>query len=540
MHRHEGPLDEHAIAQYIIIPISLSLMLVLLIASILEKHHISWLPESVVVILLGMVLGTFLEFHLIDLAIFHDHEKFSEVCAVILNLGLLPMLIFESGWSLRHRDFGSQFVYILLFAVVGSLISFGVVGSLIFYTGSIGLHKITMARTAFAYASLISATDPVATLATYSSLRVDPLLNIMVFGDSTFNDAVAIVLFKVLNNDDIMGTRLQQDWSEARIGELVVTILGGVLKIFTGSFLIGCTLACVYLLIFRFGEMHHAPRLEILFLTISAYLTFAVAEVLHMSGIVATIFCGVILGIYARPHLSYQGSLLSNYCMKQVASMCDMCVFLLTGVCVVDLHWSDSAFALWAGLACLVGRALSVFPTGYFTNWLKAGQGFRKGTPEEHWHLLSGSQLFMMWHGGLRGAIALTLCMQLGPWVDRIDGEGTCKILHMATFLIIVVFLLVFGGSTQFCLTKLKIPMGEHTAEDKLWKTEVDGRIGRTIRWLDATVMVPLFIGKHTSADDLDVYGERKYDDVEEVIQRGASIGSPVGDSDASPFALTR
>jgi hypothetical protein len=30
--------------------------------------------------------------------------------------------------------------------------------------------------------SLIAATDPVATLATYASLKVDPVLNVMVFG----------------------------------------------------------------------------------------------------------------------------------------------------------------------------------------------------------------------------------------------------------------------------------------------------------------------------------------------------------------------
>jgi len=34
----------------------------------------------------------------------------------------------------------------------------------------------------FCSGSLIAATDPVATLATYASLKVDPVLNVMVFG----------------------------------------------------------------------------------------------------------------------------------------------------------------------------------------------------------------------------------------------------------------------------------------------------------------------------------------------------------------------
>lgn len=66
----------------------------------------------------------------------------------------------------------------------------------------------------------------------------------------------------------------------------------------------------------------------------------------------------------------------------------------------------------------------------------------------------------MMWHAGLRGGIALVLCFGLGDWVDVLDGEGTRAALTEATFALICVFLLVFGGSTQLCLKLLKIPMG--------------------------------------------------------------------------------
>ena len=46
----------------------------------------------------------------------------------------------------------------------------------------------------FAFGSLISAVDPVATLAIFQALDVDPVLNMLVFGESILNDAVAIVL----------------------------------------------------------------------------------------------------------------------------------------------------------------------------------------------------------------------------------------------------------------------------------------------------------------------------------------------------------
>ena len=46
----------------------------------------------------------------------------------------------------------------------------------------------------FAFGSLISAVDPVATLAIFQALDVDPILYMLVFGESMLNDAVSIVL----------------------------------------------------------------------------------------------------------------------------------------------------------------------------------------------------------------------------------------------------------------------------------------------------------------------------------------------------------
>lgn len=51
-------------------------------------------------------------------------------------------------------------------------------------------------RCSFAFGSLISAVDPVATIAIFNALNVDPVLNMLVFGESILNDAVSIVLTK--------------------------------------------------------------------------------------------------------------------------------------------------------------------------------------------------------------------------------------------------------------------------------------------------------------------------------------------------------
>ena len=46
----------------------------------------------------------------------------------------------------------------------------------------------------FAFGSLISAVDPVATLAIFKAMDIEPVLYMLVFGESILNDAVSIVL----------------------------------------------------------------------------------------------------------------------------------------------------------------------------------------------------------------------------------------------------------------------------------------------------------------------------------------------------------
>ncbi len=54
---------------------------------------------------------------------------------------------------------------------------------------------------ALAFGALISAVDPVATLAIFSAMDVEPTLNMLVFGESILNDAVSIVLCNIMMKD---------------------------------------------------------------------------------------------------------------------------------------------------------------------------------------------------------------------------------------------------------------------------------------------------------------------------------------------------
>ena len=108
---------------------------------------------------------------------------------------LLPPIIFESGYNLQKKAFFDNFGSILAYAFIGTFIAIGASSSMFYFVGLTPLSPPFTWREAFAFGSLISATDPVSVLATFKEMDVDPSLYALIFGESIFNDAIAIVAY---------------------------------------------------------------------------------------------------------------------------------------------------------------------------------------------------------------------------------------------------------------------------------------------------------------------------------------------------------
>lgn len=89
------------------------------------------------------------------------------------------------------------------------------------------------------FGSLISAVDPVATLAIFQAIDVDPTLYMLVFGESVLNDAIAIVLYR---------TFLMINTSEMR-GGVIPHVLLTFFSMFFGSVAIGIAIAVLSALV---------------------------------------------------------------------------------------------------------------------------------------------------------------------------------------------------------------------------------------------------------------------------------------------------
>lgn len=264
--------DEHNSSMAIFFVLCILALGILLIHLMLQTGF-SYLPESVVIVFLGALIGMIINLMSIkNIANWRKEEAFSPTAFFLV---LLPPIIFESGYNLHKGNFFQNIGSILLFAIVGTAISAFVIGAGIYLLGLAQVvYKLSFVES-FAFGSLISAVDPVATVAIFHALDVDPVLNMLVFGESILNDAVAIVLTTAVldSNDPQMST-----------GEAILSAINRFWLMFFASAGIGVLFALVSALLLKHVDLRKHPSLEFGMMLVFTYAPYVLAEGIHLSG----------------------------------------------------------------------------------------------------------------------------------------------------------------------------------------------------------------------------------------------------------------
>lgn len=299
----------------------------------------------------------------------------------LIFTAFLPPLIFEAAFQMNWRELRRDMLVTLTLATVGVLISVGVVATGIHYF--IGWEL----SAAILLAVLISATDPVSVIATFKEAGVKGRLQMLVEAESLFNDGSVVVLFgvalsAVTSGDAVVPLAIGQNF--------LLTILGGVA---CGALVGGCILW-----LSRATEDH---LVEITFTSIAAYGSFLLAEHFHLSGVLATLTTGILLGnIGSLGAISDRGREAVKSLWEYIAFVTNSLIFLLIGFRLNEQPFGELwQPALIVNLLVLAGRALAVY--GCCALFCCS----RMRIEARHQHIL-------FW-GGLRGALALALVLGL-------------------------------------------------------------------------------------------------------------------------------
>ena len=205
-----------------------------------------------------------------------------------------------------------------------------------------------------AFGSLISSTDPVSTLAVFSSLKVDPTLLYLIFGESALNDAIAITVFKV--SSKFIGYEMTSaDMLQCVINFWIILI---------GSCIIGYALGLLTALLYRLVDFknHRLPAVALFVSTV--YIPFFLAEALQLSGIVAILFSGIASRRYVNKNISVDSRHGASFLFQMLSYLAETSAFALLGVSVflnaIDYFRYD--IILWTLALCILGRCCHVYP----------------------------------------------------------------------------------------------------------------------------------------------------------------------------------
>ncbi|QQP56282.1 Sodium/hydrogen exchanger [Caligus rogercresseyi] len=411
---------EHSSSLAIFFLLCIIISCIFFIHCVLKTEKCRFIPESLAIVLFGAAVGLFMR-----ILPNEDIKKVESFSPNAFFLVLLPPIIFESGYNLHKGDFFQNLGSILLFAIVGTTISALVVGGGVYLLGLADLvYKLDFVQS-FAFGSLISAVDPVATLAIFQAMDVDPILNMLVFGESILNDAVAIVLTSTVIESG------SESMSDSSTGEAVLRGIWRFLVVFLGSAGIGTLVALISSLLLKYADLYHNPSLEFAFMVCFVYSPYALAEGIHLSGIMSILFCGIVMSQYTHFNLSPVTQITLQQTMRTLAFMCESCVFAYLGLALFSFpHRFELALIVWSIIFTLIGRAFNIFPLAYLCNQFRV-------------HRITPKMMLIMWFSGLRGAIAYALSLHL-----EFD-EDTRKVIVTTTLTVVLFTTMILGGGTM-------------------------------------------------------------------------------------------
>ncbi|KAG0141039.1 hypothetical protein CROQUDRAFT_664372 [Cronartium quercuum f. sp. fusiforme G11] len=418
---------------------ALLLVLVLLILSFsvsyyLKVRRIKTIHETLVALFSGMVIGLIVRLSPGEVV----QNMISFKSTIMLNV-LLPPIILASGYDLKEENFFRNFGVILTFAFCGTFISAVVIGSLVYIWALLGLEGLSLGIIeCLLFGSTLSATDPVTVLAIFNTLKVDPKLYSVIFGESLLNDAVAIVMFETLSH--FHGEKIS-----------ILSFFHGVgifLLVFLTSMALGVVFGLSCSLMLKHSRVSQFPEIESCLVLLIAYTSYFFSNALTMSGIVSLLFCGITLKHYAYHNMSRRTQRTTKYMFTTLSSLCENFIFIYLGLSLftqTQLVYKP-IFILVSALAVCVARYCAVFPISKLINVF-----FRKARGTRADELPHSYQMMIFW-AGLRGAVGVALAA-------GIKGESAVA-LRTTVLVTVVLTMVVFGGTTARMIEIVGIKTG--------------------------------------------------------------------------------
>lgn len=381
------------------------------------------LPSSVGLMIMALVLsivslgiGSLVpEWHLAE------HVKEFNFEEILYQL-VLSFMLFAGALNIDFTKLARQGTAVLILAVVGVMISTGVIGTLVYFMLDwIGIHLDYLYCLVFG--ALISPTDPIAVTRTIKRFNLSKDLEVKINGESLFNDGVAVVLALTLL--DIAHASEDHTLTIFESAYIVAADIGG--GIFIGLFLgyIGYRL-----LLYIDNDVVEA---EVLVTLAVVMVGSFLADFMHVSSKQAAVVMGLVIGNEGRSE--HVASAAGDYVYKFWSLMEETfsaMLFVLIGMEMLVIPWRLDYFAagFFAVNIVLFGRWISVFIP---IKLMSIRQKFEKNT------------ISVLTWGALRGGLPIALSLSLSDFHGK-------EIIVTMTYIVVVCSVLYQGLSVTLLM----------------------------------------------------------------------------------------
>lgn len=310
----------------------------------------------------------------------------------VLLQGMLSLLLFAGA---MHVDLGKLKSFrkqILALAVLSTIASTLIVGFSLWillpvFGVGLGLSYCLL------FGALISPTDPVAVMGILKSAGAPASLEVVITGESLFNDGVGVVLFSLL-----LAMAASGSVPSVETGLITMVREAG------GGLAFGWVLGYVT---YRLLKSVDNYQVEVLLTLASVIGGYALASHLHVSGPLAMVVAGVMTGNRARAHAMSDTTLrYVDMFWELVDEILNAVLFVLIGMEVLSISFDGRILlaGVAAAVVALLARLLTVgLPVAVL------GRAVR---------LPAGSWLVLTW-GGLRGGISVALALSIPSGAER-------------------------------------------------------------------------------------------------------------------------
>ncbi|HET6811071.1 MAG TPA: Na+/H+ antiporter [Acidimicrobiales bacterium] len=357
----------------------------------------------------------------------------------VVFLGFLPPLVYHAGLVTSPRELRANAAPIGLGALGLVLATtFAVAGATWAAVPSLGWAA------AFILGSVVAPTDPVAATSVLNRLGAPPEVTAILEGESLVNDGIALALFSL------------------GVAALATpTSIGGgllaFLKVAGGGAAFGLGLGWV---VSRIRRPLRDSASQIVVSLLVPFVAYLPADALGLSGVLATLTTGLVIGQQTVAGLAPAGRL-------RVAEFWEVLVFLLESVLFVlvgvQLRYIISGLAGYppADIAVVTALTVTVVPLVRMGWWLVVPtlrwrpEGRILDTGAVPWQ----ERVALGW-SGLRGAISLAAALSV-PTAVAGSPLAARDLIIFATFCVIAVTLLGQGTSLPWLLRRLSLVGGD-------------------------------------------------------------------------------